>query len=362
MPKTILLHDFFEIRGGGERLVLDLAKYFGMDLCYAFWTANSYDPAEIAGLKVWNLQAHTAVPGWRTLKEIQVFEKKTRFLDSYDLALYSGVCAPLAIINRLKGRNIFYCHTPPRFVYDQRQFYLEQIPFWQRPILNWLADYLRPKYENSIAAMSLVIANSENVRRRLLNYLGCESIVVNPPIDCGKFRWLEQGNYYISLARLEPLKRVDKIIKAFQKMPDKKLIIASNGSLIGKLRKLAIDCQNIQFTGWITDAVLSELIGNAIATLYIPIDEDFGMSPVESMAAGKPVIGVAEGGLLETVIDGETGILLPSGPSPEQIVEAVLQMTPERARAMRTACEARAQLFSQEIFLNRMRALIEDRA
>lgn len=358
MTRTILLHDFFEIRGGGERLVLDLARHFGMDLCYAFWTRNSYDPVETAGLKVWDLRAHTAIPGWRTLKEIQVFERKTRFLKNYDLALYSGVCAPLAIINRLGGQNVFYCHTPPRFVYDQRQFYLERTPVWQRPILNWLADYLRPRYENAIAEMSLVIANSENVRRRLHYYIGCESIVVNPPIDCEKFHWLGQSDYYLSVARLEPLKRVDIIVEAFRKMPDKRLIITSGGSLLPALRRRASDASNIQFTDWITDAVLSELIGNAIATLYIPMDEDFGMSPVESMAAGKPVIGVAEGGLLETVVDGETGVLLPPDPDPQRIVEAVRAMTPQRAVAMRAACESRARLFSREIFLERMRSVL----
>ncbi|VAX17481.1 hypothetical protein MNBD_NITROSPINAE03-970, partial [hydrothermal vent metagenome] len=97
----------------------------------------------------------------------------------------------------------------------------------------------------------------------------------------------------------------------------------------------------------------------SIASIYIPRDEDFGMSPVESLAAGKPVLGVAEGGVLETIVHGETGILIPANPSPEDLIEAVHQLTPKRALALREACEQRAELFDKKIFLEKMRQLIE---
>jgi len=99
------------------------------------------------------------------------------------------------------------------------------------------------------------------------------------------------------------------------------------------------------------------LIGKAIATIYIPIEEDFGMSPVESMAAGKPVIGVAEGGLLETVVNGETGVLI-ENVSVDAVVEAVFVMSKDKALTMRAACENRAQLFRTEVFLEKMREVV----
>ena len=152
---------------------------------------------------------------------------------------------------------------------------------------------------------------------------------------------------------------MDVVIEAFRRMPDKRLIVVSGGSELAKLRRLAADANNIEFVGWVDDVLLQGLIGNAIATIYIPKDEDFGMSPVESMAAGKPVIGVAEGGLLETVVDGETGTLLRPNPDADDVIEAVQHLTAKRALQMRYACESRAALFSRDRFLSRMREVIQ---
>jgi glycosyltransferase involved in cell wall biosynthesis len=142
------------------------------------------------------------------------------------------------------------------------------------------------------------------------------------------------------------------------KLRDKKLVVASGGSELPFLQSLAQGFDNIIFTGWLEESTLRTLIGKAIATLYLPINEDFGMSPVESMAAGKPVIGVAEGGLLETVRHGETGTLLLVPLSLESLIDAILQMTPRQARQMREACSHRAALFSREIFRDKMLSVV----
>jgi len=166
-----------------------------------------------------------------------------------------------------------------------------------RPALQAFINYLQPRYENAITQMDTLIANSENVRRRIQYYLNQEAIVIYPPCDTARFIWRGQDNYYLSMGRLDPLKRVDLIIQAFLKMPDKRLIITSGGSELQQLKKLAKNAPHIQFTGWLDDAQLADLVGHAIATVYLAKNEDFGMSPLESMAAGKPVIGVAEGGV-----------------------------------------------------------------
>ncbi|MEA1867848.1 MAG: glycosyltransferase, partial [Thermodesulfobacteriota bacterium] len=170
-----------------------------------------------------------------------------------------------------------------------------------------------------------------------------------------KFNWLGQEDFYLSTARLDPLKRVDIVVKAFLDMPEKKLKVVSGGPDMPKIKKLAQGAKNIQVLGWADEKMLVELVGRCIATIYIPRDEDFGMAPIESMAAGKPVIGVAEGGLLETVVDGETGILIKADPSPEDVIQAVPNMPPERSKDMRKACERRAKLFDKDVFVNRMR-------
>lgn len=359
--KGIVLYDFLLVRGGAERLTLDLVRGLpGVELCVGYRDPQAFPAAEIADLRCHDLEAATAIPGWRTLKVMRAFAgSDTRFLKDYDWALFSGSNAPLAVRHRPGRRNLYYCHTLPRFVYDLRDYYLDRFPLPLRPALLALMAYVKPRYEASIAAMDTIIANSENVRGRIRRYLGRDAVVVNPPIDTERFRWKQDGDYYLSLARLEDFKRVDLIVEAFRRMPSKQLVIASGGSQAEKLRRLADGLPNIRFTSWLDDQQLADLIGGARATIYIPRDEDFGMSPVESMAAGKPVIGVAEGGLLETVIDGETGLLLPADPTLEHLIEAVEALTPERARSMRGAAQARAEQFSRARFIERMRAVIE---
>lgn len=351
----ILIHDYFAIRGGGERLCLLLAQGLGLDLGYGYRTDESYPLEAFGDLTLHDLGVRLRHPGLRSFALAHAYRTATRFLRDYDTVLYSGVVAPLAIDNHPAGNNVYYCHTPPRFIYDQHDYFMAQTPAWQRPALRALIAYLRPRYEAAVARMDHIIVNSENIRARVKHYLGCDSTVVYPPCDTERFRWLGQDEYYLSTARLDGLKRVERIVEAFLEMPEKRLIVASGGGELERLRRMAEAAENIQFTGWVEEERLRELMGHAVATLYIPRDEDFGMAPVESMAAGKPVIGVAEGGLLETVVDGETGLLLPADPGPEEIREAVRALSSERALTMREACERRAWGFRNAAFLEGMR-------
>jgi glycosyltransferase involved in cell wall biosynthesis len=359
MRKGIVLYDFLLVRGGAERLTLTLLRDLpGTDLCFGFRDPQAFSEADIAGITTIDLGADAIIPSLRPLKVMRAFAHQTHFLDRYDWALFSGTNAPLAVHNHPSGRNYYYCHTLPRFVYDLKDYYLQSYPMALRPALLALIAYVQPRYEQAIARMDTIIANSENVRNRLQHYLGRDAVVINPPCEIDYFQWQGQGDYYLSTARLESFKRVDVLVEAFKRMPDLRLIVTSGGSQFSTLRRLAAGAHNITFTGWLDDAGLRQLIGNAIATLYVAKDEDFGMSPVESMAAGKPVIGVAEGGLLETVLDGQTGLLLPPALTTEGIVEAVRILNAPRALAMRDACELRAHRFSREIFLEKMRAIL----
>ncbi|MBE9562408.1 MAG: glycosyltransferase [Proteobacteria bacterium] len=351
--KNIILHDYFESLEGGGRLSSVLANSLNMAIGYGFASKNH---PFIENLTQHSLNSHSSIPLWKQFKLARAFNNRTKFLNNYKTVIYSGFYTPLAIKNHINGKNILYCHTPPRFIYDQQEFYLKLLSPPLRPLLRIFINYLKPRYEYAIDNMDIIIANSENVSQRIQYYLGKQSTVIHPPCDTQRFKWLEQGNYYLSMARLDPLKRIDLIVQAFLKMPDKKLVIASGGNELLKLKKLANQSDNIHFTGWIDDRKLAELVGKSIATLYLAKDEDFGMSPVESMAAGKPVIGAAEGGLLETVIPHKTGLLLK--PSVSAICQAVSIMTPKMALTMRNVCEQQAQNFRTEIFLEKMQALI----
>lgn len=359
--KGIILYDYFAVAGGAERLILLLTEALNdVDLCLGYRDAKGISDKEMAGITCHELSRKCDLPPWRIIKLMRAFISKTGFLSSYEWVLFSGTIAPLAVKNHQEGRNLLYCHTIPRFAYDLKDFYLNLLPGWQRPLLKALINYTRPRYEAAVSKMDTIMVNSENVRKRLKTHIGLDSQVIYPPCETGKFQWLSEEGYYLSTARLENFKRVEMIIRAFIQMPDKKLVVTSGGSELNRLRRLAQDSPNITFTGWTSEEELLKLMGNAIASIYIPIDEDFGMSPVESMAAGKPVIGVREGGLLETVVHGETGFLIPSNPSEEDLIDSVQKMGQETALAMRGACETRARQFDKRIFVEKMHAVLRE--
>ncbi len=357
--KTLILHDYYEAADGGGKLCSVLAQHLPAHLGYGFARLpHPFVQGSSQNSHEHDLKQGSAIPLWRQFKLARAFQQHTQFIKTYDTVIYSGFYTPLAVHQHRQGYNLYYCHTPPRFIYDQRDFYLQQLPRVLRPALQAFIDYLQPRYETAVAQMDKIVTNSENVQRRIQKYLGKTARVVYPPCDTENFIWQGQGDYYLSTARLDPLKRVESIVRAFLTLPDKKLIVASGGAQLAYLKQLAANAPNIQFTGWLSEQALHNLVGHALAVLYVAKEEDFGMSPVEAMAAGKPVIGVAEGGLLETILPERTGLLLPPDFTPQQLAVAVQYLTPARALAMREACVSQAQTFNTSRFIEQMRALL----
>ncbi len=355
---TITLHDAFAFKGGGERLIYTLCQELKTDLAFGHQTADSFDLTRLPGHCI-NLEAESNLPLWRTLKRFFTFRQKTRILQKYENVIYSGQNSPLAVVNHPKGRNIYYCHTLPRSIYDLKDTHLASQPPLRKLAHHLYNAFFQPIYEKAVRKMDVIVANSKNVQSRIQKFLKLESIVIHPPCDTEKFRWAGQADYYLSNARLLSYKRVDVIVKAFSFLSDKKLIVTSTGPEEKRLRGLAEGHKNIHFTGNVDDSELQKLIGNAIATIYIPKDEDFGMSPVESMAAGKPVIGVAEGGLLETITDEKTGLLISSTPQVEEVIDAIKKLDLKKALSMRRACETQAKIFRKKIFIQKMLETIQ---
>jgi len=358
--KAIVLHDYFASAEGGGRLSFELARGIGADLGYGFKVKGHpfFEPGRFTGTE-YQISTPVRLPVWRQLRLARAFGRDTGFLHDYDAVLYSGFYSPLAVQHHSGKKNIYYCHTPPRYIYDQRDFFFSLIPGWQRPVLMGFNSYFRPKYEEAVAEMDVILANSGTVRDRIKKYLGLNSTIVHPPCDLNKFTWQEPKGFFLSTARLDPLKRVDMIVKAFQKLPDQRLVVVSGGTEFEHIVRLADGFDNIEVLGWVDEKMLQKLLSTCLATIYIPKDEDFGMSPVESMAAGKSVIGIAEGGLLETVVDGETGVLLPADDiSVSLISQTVNRFSRKLVMEMKEACEQRAALFSLDIFLRKMKTII----
>jgi glycosyltransferase involved in cell wall biosynthesis len=346
-PGLCVLYDFLQVPGGAERvspstdaMVQALAQ-----------TQTQALPVQAVGWRWarplgWVLQALLSFRWGRVLPEGVL------------KVVYSGFYAPLAVHGQRTGWRVYYGHTVPRFAYDLRAHFRAQYPWFLRPFFDVFTWGLRHMYRRALLRMDVLVVNSENVRLRLQRHLGLQAQVVHPPVDVARFAWLADGDYFVSTARLEPLKRVDVLVQAFLQMPHERLVVCSGGSELGRLQALAAGAANISFTGWSDELQMAQWVGRARASLYVPVDEDFGMSPVESMAAGKPVIGVAEGGLLETVVHGETGLLLPPEFDASDVRAAVQAMTPGRAQGMRQACEARSKRFDTAQFVQRMREVL----
>ncbi|HPA25746.1 MAG TPA: glycosyltransferase [bacterium] len=359
--KTLIIHDRFMFRGGAERLVLIMAKGLNADLCTGFWSYTETFPKSDVPNKLFILGNPSQKSGWRYLKFQWLFYFKTKFIKDYDLVIFSGNNCLSAAHNVKKGvKKIFYCHTPVRHAYDLKNHYLKNKVWWKKIIMSCFIPFSRLVYKWGFNQMDIVIANSLNVQNRIKKYLNHDSIIVNPPIQTTKFKWLAQGDYYLSFSRVDKLKRVFDVVRAFQKMPDKKLVVSSGGDDLENVKQLANGYENIKILGWQNDDELKNLVGNCLATIYIPINEDFGMTPLESMSAGKPCIGVFDGGLKETIIDRLTGKFIPENYTIEDIIKAVEWLTPEQALKMRADCEMQAEKFSEEKFIEKMKNIINN--
>ena len=375
--KIAVLHAFFVPKGGGEKLIFDIRDFYNADLYtgavnHQIWDKSKaqtdsfvkalYDPK----YNFTYLHEDSNIPFWRKILRQANFllNPKIKELAKFDLVIFSGNIAFVAA--RIKKANpktkmLMYCHTPPRPFTDQLESILETKPSIFHPIMRFFAKWVVSEYRKELKLMDLVVSNSKNTQARLKKYVGIDSVDIFPAANTNRYKFIETGDYFISWGRIEPLKRLPLIIEAFAQMPDKKLVVCSTGPLKDwmldqiKTRNL----KNIVYKGLVSDEELSELVGKSLAGIYIPVDEDAGITPIEIMAAGKPVLGVNEGGIKESVIDGKTGILIPENPSLDDLKKGITDMTPELALSMKDACLERSKEYDSSVFFEKMNQEIE---
>ena len=360
--KTIILHDTFLYKWWWERLILMMAKALWADLASWFFSAGSFDLRK-EWFK-WNIIPVSSEIFTKWLRHIKLkyaFLNKTKFLSLYDTVIFSWDCISAVKNCSSKSKKIYYCHTPPRYLYDLKDVYLKKIPFYLKPAFNLISHVFRKMYESEIKKFDLILTNSENTKKRLKYFTWQDSQVLYPSVKLNEFKWKSQWDYYISVSRLSSAKRIDHIVKAFLKLPEKKLIVIywENDPQKDDIFNLAKNVKNIEFVTCDNNVWFTNYVSNSIAWICISINEDFWMVPIESMAAWKPVIWVAEWWLKETIIDWKTWILIPQWAPVTKLIEAINLMTPEKCLSMREACEKRAKDFSYKEFEKKLKYFVK---
>ncbi|GAB0174367.1 MAG: glycosyltransferase [Candidatus Altimarinota bacterium] len=373
-PKIAIIHDAFLYRGGGERLVTLMAKTLNADLVSGFFSEGSFDPRELGFKgKMISLGKPVFMKGVRHMVLKWRFFWHAKTLRNYDIVIFSGDCLGALKHMRHDSKKLYYCHTPPRYLYDFKERYLEKMPWYIRPVFSLIFSFFSKIYERNLRKFDAIYTNSENVKKRLLEYTGFQSEIIYPPTDThffspGKVHLPEEipfssGEYFFSWARLSPPKRVDLVIDAFLELPDRKLIFSygANDPLKEQILEKISHSENIFAVEAPRDDLLLTLIRGAIASIYIPVDEDFGMSPVESMACSTPVIGSKEGGILETIIDGETGKLIDITSHELGIIRlknTIVDTPHEDWLSMKEKSRQQSEKFSLEKFRLRLESLL----
>jgi len=347
--KIAIFHDYFGAIGGGEKVVIAMAKILDADIITTDTDAvkkiDSY-------VRVISLGKTIKYPG---LKQISATLKFyfSDFSKKYDLFIFSGSWAHYAAHRH--HPNLWYCHTPVRAFYDNYTHFLRSLPLFKQVFFRIYAHIFRAADRRSVSHIDHIVANSHNVRLRIRQFLLRESEVIYPPIDASKFFFSEYGNFCLSVNRLYPEKKIELQIESYRAMPEQRLVIAggfAHGDHSAAYAKYIQDDlpSNVTFLGEVPDAELCDLFAHCRGIICTAKDEDFGLTPLEAMAAGKPVIAVNSGGFRETVTP-LTGMLVNSDvPS---IIAAVRQISEDPAR-YHGACIARAREFDISVFAEQL--------
>lgn len=277
-------------------------------------------------------------------------------LSSFDVVISSTSAFAKGIITSPDAVHICYCHTPTRYLWSDTASYVEELKAnkFIKNVLPFILSRLRIWDKAAADRTDLFVANSKTVKQRIDKYYRRDSTVIYPPVDIDAFAISpKEKTYFLAGGRLVSYKRFDLIIDAFNKT-GKPLKIFGTGPAEAELKKRA--GKNIEFLGRVSDTMRAELFSNAIAFIH-PQEEDFGLTAVESMAAGRPVIAYAKGGALETVIDGKTGTLFY-----EQTADALAKTLEafDEKRFDSNALRAHAETFSTRHFRENIHAFVKN--
>lgn len=358
MTNVAIVHDYLTQWGGGERVALSLLRAFpGVELHTALYDPDATYP---------EFRDYDVVP--LALNRIPVLRRNHRLALPLLAPAFSAlhieadvvVCSSSGWAHgvRTSGRKLVYCHNPARWLH-QADEYLTQSSAMTRLALGMLAPWLRRWDRRAARSADRYVANSTAVRERIRRAYGIDALVVPPPhtIDAHGPREAVAGideGFLLCVSRLMPYKNIDAVIGAVARLDRHRLVVVGSGPDRDRLRSVASSA--VTFLDRVSDAALRWLYDRCFA-LVTASYEDFGLTPLEAAAFGRPAAVLREGGFLDTVREGVTGVFF-DRPDPESVAAAV--RTLERSEWDRAVITAHAAAFDEDRFVERVRELVGD--
>lgn len=367
MPKKIaIVADWLTVSGGAEAVVRSILRlYPAAEVFTTIYEKNSCSlPVSYQHIHTSRLQHFPKFLRKRHALLLPFLPLAIESLDlsGFDIVVSSSSFIGKGVITHPQQLHICYCHTPTRYLWGEWQQYLRDFPIPK------VVKVFLPRYFTHLRKWDVIaaerpdtyIANSEYIKDAIKKYYHRDAEVITPPTDWNRFRsglQEQKADFYLSFGRLVPQKKVDLLIRTFRGLPDKKLVIGGTGRNEAELKKLAEGAPNITFIGYIDDAEVPALLGKARALLF-PQLEDAGITALEALAAGTPVIAYGKGGVLTTLQDGVTGILFPEQ-SPVTLRKALTAFETLEPDLSRAALSAYAKRFSLEHFEQEIKHFVE---
>ena len=284
---------------------------------------------------------------------------KSLDLSSYDVVISSSSAEAKYVKTGPRTLHICYCHTPIRYYWSDYDWYRQHPPFGA---LNGVARLLLPAMIGSLRRMDYraaqkvdyFIANSANVQARIKKYYDRNSTVIYPPVATQRFTQPHHAqDYYLIVGRQVAYKRLDLAVDAFNRL-GLPLKVVGVGEEVA--RQQPRSRANIEYLGRVTGAELAQLYAGAKAFIFPP-EEDFGITPVEALSAGCPVVAYAKGGALEYVVEGETGVFF-AEQTPEALIAAIKRC--EKLKFSDAKLRAHAAAFDEAVFIKKIQKFVSD--
>lgn len=353
--RLALIHDWLPFMGGAERVLTNFVELYPNAPIYTtICNKEKIDgPIRDAEIITSKLQKNKPIENHRKLFPFMLTAIEQFDLNDFDVVLSSSSSIAKAVITKPDTMHVCYCHSPMRYGWEFSHEYAGKMAgkgSLKSKLLSYFLTGVRVWDYSSAARVDYFIANSENVAKRIWKHYRRESVVIHPPVRCEFFQISnENEDYFLVVSRLQEYKRIDLVVETFNKL-NLPLVIIGDGPEKEKLMKMAN--KNIKFLGRASDAVIKEHYAKCKAFIF-PGEEDFGITPLEAQASGRPVIAYGKGGALETVVDGVTGMFFKEQ-KVEDLEEAIKKF--EKAKFCKETIRKNAEKFDEKIF----KAKIED--